>query len=122
MDYLLKTLHITTYLMYIFYCIVYILIELSHCIYFTTTSDHFHFLMVQFLPASWFLFLPHATLPSVNLRFGFCGIASNLREFWAIALESTPTLLKSDIGPSSLCLIPSSDRYNSILFFALLKS
>ena len=43
-------------------------------------------------------------------------------EFWAIALGSSPTFLPSDIGPSSLCLIPDSIRYNSILFFALLTN
>ena len=104
------------------------MIELSHCIIllqhwptkkssvtrFTKLSQVFnlHFLMV----------LLHGTLPSGNLLFEFCGISSNFRAFWAIFLGSIPMVLQSDIGPSSLRVIPGSDRYNSVLFFELLNS
>ena len=70
----------------------------------------------------WFLALLRGTLPSGNFLFEFRGISSNFREFWVIFLGSTPTVLQSDIGPSCLCLIPGSDRYNSVLFFELLNS
>ena len=49
---------------------------------------------------SYFLMVLVFTLLPVNLCFEFCGTGSNFREFWAIVVRSTPTLLQSDIGPS----------------------
>ena len=63
---------------------------------------------------------PRATFPCSNLRFWILWNWFELIwKFWAIALGSTTTFLQSDIGPSSLCLIHGSDKYNSVLFFAL---
>ena len=128
--YLLKTLRITTYSLYILHCIyfwynfhiVYILLRCqptkkSFVPRLTKLSQVFnsHFLMVLVFATCKFL-LDQALVWILWNWLEF------MWEFWVIALGSTPTFLQSDIVPSSLCLIPSSIRYNSVLFFALLTS
>ena len=111
--------HFLLYCMYFWYNfhIVYILLRIrptkkSSVPKLTKSSQVFN---------SHFLMVPCETFPSANLRFWiFWNWFELIWGFWAIALGNTPTCLQSDSGPSSFCLIPGSDRYNSVLFFALL--